>query len=55
MRAQNYKEAVKAIVGPTLQYLFFENVVLKYDPLSIQEVKYLLYLKFRPLLIQLGF
>ena len=41
------------IIG--FQYLFFENVVLKYDPLSIQEVKYLLYLKFRPLLIQLGF
>ena len=31
------------------------NVVLSYDPLSIQEVKYLLYLKFRPLLIELGF
>jgi len=41
------------IIG--FQYLFFENVVLKYDPLSIQEVKYLLYLKFRPLLIELGF
>jgi hypothetical protein len=41
------------IIG--FQYLFFENVVLKYDPLSIQEVKYLLYLEFRPLLIQLGF
>ena len=25
MRAQNFKEAVKAIVGPTLQYLFFET------------------------------
>lgn len=41
------------IIG--FQYLFFENVVLSYDPLSIQEVKYLLYLKFRPLLIELGF
>ena len=41
------------IIG--FQYLFFENVVLKYDPLSIEEVKYLLYLEFRPLLIQLGF
>lgn len=41
------------IIG--FQYLFFENVVLKYDPLSIDEVKYLLYIKFRPILIQLGY
>lgn len=25
------------------QYFFFQNIVLKYDPLSIQEVKYILY------------
>lgn len=41
------------IIG--FQYLFFENVVLKYDPLSINEVKYLLYLKFKPVLKQLGY
>ncbi len=41
------------IIG--FQYLFFENVVLKYDPLSIDEVKYLLYIEFRPILIQLGY
>ena len=37
------------------QYLFFENVVLSYDPLSIKEVKYLLYIKFKPLLLELGY
>jgi hypothetical protein len=41
------------IIG--FQYLFFENVVLKYDPLSINEVKYLLYLKFKPILEELGY
>ena len=32
----------------TFQYLFFQNVVLKYDPLSIQEVKYIIYKKIYP-------
>ena len=30
------------------QYLFFQNVVLVYDPLSIEEVKYLIYGKLVP-------
>tara|TARA_E500000178_G_scaffold355927_1_gene430630 strand:+ start:3408 stop:4277 length:870 start_codon:yes stop_codon:yes gene_type:complete len=41
------------IIG--FQYLFFENVVLKYDPLSIDEVKYLLYIKFKPIIKLLGY
>jgi len=30
------------------QYFFFQNVVLVYDPLSIQEVKYIIYSKLYP-------
>lgn len=41
------------IIG--FQYLFFENVVLKYDPLSLDEVKYLLYVQFKPILQKLGY
>jgi hypothetical protein len=41
------------IIG--FQYLFFENVVLKYDPLSLDEVKYLLYVQFKPIIQSLGY
>lgn len=41
------------IIG--FQYLFFENVVLKYDPLSLDEVKYLLYIQFKPIIKNLGY
>ena len=30
------------------QYVFFQNVVAKYDPLSIQEVKYIIYKQISP-------
>lgn len=36
------------------QYVFFEHIVLNYDPLSVDEVQYLLYLLMKPNLKELG-
>ena len=32
------------------QYLFFQFIVFNYNPLSLNEVKYIIYVEFKPLL-----